>query len=721
MVKDFISDQDGLYRYPYNPVVIKGDGNTTELIGKYLSNSFIALDSYGGAGYIPPNTPQINVPGNTAAEIPYNTNKMNYQEGGAASQQQQIIQQVTTMLLQGANPPEVMQQLVKMGIPSQQAEQLLTAVIEQMQNSMAEQQQMQDEEMGGQDEMPMAMAGGRACIDCEEQFPQAQNLNWFYKAEGGEAFPQANPYPHMYADGGEAFPQAVNMNAFMGKSSNDFMFQSGGLSDQYGGTTDIDQAYQMMKRGGMDMNPKKKKGGKFTQESFEEYVMRNGGDLPIHQWQQSQTGINPNPFLSRLNLQPRSIPGVTPAQAPYTYSPQVANVTNPFVRIPAQPGQQRAQPASGFNFNVNNQQSFANQYPGAMQNIMANTVAPGATQTPTAARAQAATSRSAGSASGVRRAPAAKSAAAPAASGPDLSTIKPIYAPERSVEEELGDFGGPGDVSETNTKVETKQNQQQQQQQQQQSQSYYNPMQSYLLGKNAASMLGTKGAVGLGLLSFIPGFGNAASNAGPTGGFFGRADKLKGNVVGPYGSFTGVNGRRGKLKGRDNIADMFQSLYNPPQKQVDNPPQKQVGGNSDWEYTYYDVPAGMEDYLGASATRAGLLQGIANNKLKEQQNKLMNQDTVSSGIAMGTIAPKTPGNAAVGTTNAMGMNPFMSGQQGNFGQGAYQSSMLTAKYGGNILDQFEDGGVYDMDGMSEEEIRNFVDAIYAAGGSVEYL
>jgi hypothetical protein len=63
----------------------------------------------------------------------------------------------------------------------------------------------------------------------------------------------------------------------------------------------------------------------------------------------------------------------------------------------------------------------------------------------------------------------------------------------------------------------------------------------------------------------------------------------------------------------------------------------------------------------------------------------------------------------------------MSGQQGNFGQGAYQSSMLTAKYGGNILDQFEDGGVYDMDGMSEEEIRNFVDAIYAAGGSVEYL
>lgn len=718
MVKDFISDQDGLYKDPFNAAIIKGDKTNTSLVAKYVNDPFFVLDAYGNAQLVPPNTSNIDVPGNTAAEIPYNTNKMNYQEGGAASQQQQIIQQVAMMLQQGADPQEVMQQLVKMGIPSQQAEQLLTAVIEQMQNSMAEQQQMQDEEMGGQDEMPMAMKGGRACIDCEEQFPQAQNLNWFYKAEGGEAFPQANPYPHMYADGGEAFPQAVNMNAFMGKSSNDFMFQSGGLSDQYGGTTDIDQAYQMMKRGGMDMNPKKKKGGKFTQESFEEYVMRNGGDLPIHQWQQSQTGINLNPFLSRLNLQPRSIPGVTPAQAPYTYSPQVANVTNPFVRIPAQPSQQRAQPTSGFNFNVNNQQSFANQYPGAMQNIMANTVAPGATQTPAAARAQAVTSRSAGSTSGVRRAPAAKSVARDNTpmemmtlrglpqvpvedihvDDMDIKIPKPIYAPERSVEEELEDFGGPGDVSETNTKVVAQQNQ-----------SYYNPMQSYLLGKNAASILGTKGAAALGLLSFIPGFGAASSTAGPMGGFFGRRDKLKGKVVGPYGSYEG------KLKGRESIADMFGRVYNTP--------QKQFGGDADWEYSYYDVPAGMEDVGGAFAFQSGVMTGIDQKKLKKQQNRLRNQDTVGSGIAMGPIASKTPGNAAVGTTNYMGaVNPFMSGQPGSFGLGTYGSSMLNnAKFGGNILDQFQDGAEVDLDGMSDEDVRDFINAIYAAGGSVDFL
>jgi hypothetical protein len=264
------------------------------------------------------------------------------------------------------------------------------------------------------------------------------------------------------------------------------------------------------------------------------------------------------------------------------------------------------------------------------------------------------------------------------------------------------------------------QNQQQQNQQQQnQQQQYYNPMQAYTSGKNAANLFGKKGAAGLGLLSFIPGFGAAASNAGPMGGFFGRADKLKGTVVGPYGTFTGIDGRRGKIKGRDNIADMFNSLYNPPQKQV---AQQQLGGNSDWEYSYYDVPAGMEDVGGAFAFQSGVGTGIEQMNLKEQENKLMNQDTVSSGIAMGPMASKTPGNAA-GTTNSMdAVNPFMSGQPGNFGLDTYGSSMLSnTKFGGNILDQFQDGAEVDLDGMSEQQIRDFVNAIYAAGGTVEYL
>lgn len=123
---------------------------------------------------------------------------------------------------------------------------------------------------------------------------QEINRNKNKKAEGGEAFPQANPYPHMYAQGGEAFPQAQTYLPYDrgGNPVPNFMFQQGGDLDQYGGSTDIDQAYQMMKRGGFDMNPKKKKGGKFDAGSFQDYVMKNGGYLPKHQFKEATIGQN---------------------------------------------------------------------------------------------------------------------------------------------------------------------------------------------------------------------------------------------------------------------------------------------------------------------------------------------------------------------------------------------------------------------------------------------
>lgn len=263
--------------------------------------------------------------------------------------------------------------------------------------------------------------GGELCFDCYDHynpFPQAQNLNWFYKAQGGEAFPQAqnlNSYykaqvgkqvftPSNYvaprestdtiytpyqksdpnaksqylrdpfadyagsialglspldtpadiisaindlknerydkvalsglgamipgvsaltlktlyddlgdfvtdkykkhleersknrrssnkkAQGGEAFPQAQTYLPYDrgNKPKPNFMFLEGG-------TTDIDQAYQVMKRGGMDFNPKKKRGGKFTQDSFQEYVMKNGGYLPKHQSTGKVLGV-PNSY-----------------------------------------------------------------------------------------------------------------------------------------------------------------------------------------------------------------------------------------------------------------------------------------------------------------------------------------------------------------------------------------------------------------------------------------
>lgn len=90
---------------------------------------------------------------------------------------------------------------------------------------------------------------------------QRKNLSGPIFKEGGDAFPQAQMYlpnekPH------ETRPN--------------FMFQQGG-------STDIDQIYQIMKAGGLDMNPRKKKGGKFDPFNFQDYVRKNGGGLSKYQ------------------------------------------------------------------------------------------------------------------------------------------------------------------------------------------------------------------------------------------------------------------------------------------------------------------------------------------------------------------------------------------------------------------------------------------------------
>jgi hypothetical protein len=102
-----------------------------------------------------------------------------------------------------------------------------------------------------------------------------QNKRWedikrtgTWKQEGGEAFPQAQTYLP------DQRPHETRPN---------FMFQEGG-------SYDIDKAYQIMKAGGFDMNPKKKRGGKFDPFSFQDYVRQNGG--------------------SNQQLHPKGIPGV---------------------------------------------------------------------------------------------------------------------------------------------------------------------------------------------------------------------------------------------------------------------------------------------------------------------------------------------------------------------------------------------------------------------------
>lgn len=287
--KPIISHQEGQNLFPGMPTVIKGDKSSTNITMKNTKDQ-IALTPYG-ASYMTPGQ-DYAFAGNTVAELPM------AQMGGEDPEQDQIMQ-ILQVYAQMKQIPieELMQQL--QSLPEEQQQQALSAIVQDVQKTMQEQQmgqQQQQPEMGQQDqqgmmeqeqEMGMAMHGG-------EQFPQAQNLNWFYKVEGGEAFPQANPYPHIYAQGGEAFPQAQTYLPYDrgSKPAPNFMFQQGGDLDQYGGSTDIDQAYQMMKRGGMDMNPKKKKGGKFNDQTFQEYVMKNGGYLPKHQFKEATIGQN---------------------------------------------------------------------------------------------------------------------------------------------------------------------------------------------------------------------------------------------------------------------------------------------------------------------------------------------------------------------------------------------------------------------------------------------
>jgi hypothetical protein len=138
--------------------------------------------------------------------------------------------------------------------------------------------------------MEVAKEGGEPCFGCYDKYnpsPQAQDLNWFYKKEGGEAFPQANTYPQdwanysgtMYAAGGEAFPQAQTYLPYdrPGETRPNFMFAEGGTADQFGGQYTGDKIYKIMEAGGLNMNPKLKRGKNMSKDQFSDYLMKNGG------------------------------------------------------------------------------------------------------------------------------------------------------------------------------------------------------------------------------------------------------------------------------------------------------------------------------------------------------------------------------------------------------------------------------------------------------------
>ena len=337
--KSIITHPEGQNLFPGQITAIEGYPHGTSITMKNTKPQ-IALTPYG-ASYMQPDM-EYKFAGNTVVELPH-------AQMGGQDQQQQLMQMIQMYAeMKGMKPEELIQKI--QSLPQDQQQQAIQSIAQEVQQAMAEQQQAQQQQgmMGqqgeegmGQEEQMMEQGmmshGGEPCIECFDHYnpsPQAQDLNWYYKATGGEAFPQANMYPEDWAsysgnqyqkgkqvnnssksyfpttknlikagtfgalskdywelfkqnnlgiqpqqhleDGGEAFPQAQTYlpNDRPHETRPNFMFQTGGQSD-------IDQIYKIMKKGGMDYNPKKKKGGKFDHlKAFNEYLQGGGGKLP---------------------------------------------------------------------------------------------------------------------------------------------------------------------------------------------------------------------------------------------------------------------------------------------------------------------------------------------------------------------------------------------------------------------------------------------------------
>jgi len=97
-----------------------------------------------------------------------------------ANQQEQLIQMVAQALQQGATPEQVMQKLVEMGVPEEQAIQVVQMVAEQLEGSHDEGAEQMPEEM--EQQMPMAQMGsGMGGSDFQEFGFDGQNpLNPYY-------------------------------------------------------------------------------------------------------------------------------------------------------------------------------------------------------------------------------------------------------------------------------------------------------------------------------------------------------------------------------------------------------------------------------------------------------------------------------------------------------------------------------------------------------------
>jgi hypothetical protein len=101
---------------------------------------------------------------NVAAPLSVENQQMEQAMQQQGGQEQQLLQQIGQMLQQGAAPEEVMQKLVEMGMPEEQAQQAIQMVMQQMQGGeegqpQEEAQETMEQEQTEGEEMPQEQMG----------------------------------------------------------------------------------------------------------------------------------------------------------------------------------------------------------------------------------------------------------------------------------------------------------------------------------------------------------------------------------------------------------------------------------------------------------------------------------------------------------------------------------------------------------------------------------
>jgi len=134
---------------------------------------------------------------------PKNTMVAEYQEGGMAGQmppqeeqqggqEQQLMQQVAEAISSGVDPNQILQQLVEMGIPEDQAIQLIEGIMQQLQGGAPQEQQAPPEEfeMGGikKKSLPKLLTGEYTAekddVEDEDVVAEVEKNEWIQRPDG---------------------------------------------------------------------------------------------------------------------------------------------------------------------------------------------------------------------------------------------------------------------------------------------------------------------------------------------------------------------------------------------------------------------------------------------------------------------------------------------------------------------------------------------------------